>query len=355
MATMKASFFQGPDKRPKFTIEETEIPQLKEDEVLVKVKAAALCGTDLHVYEGRMKASKLPIIMGHEWAGNIVSVGANVKALREGDRVFSAPHYSCGSCYYCRSGRENLCEQRGVFGAIGPRDGCFAEYAVAPFSSLYLLPSEITYEVGSLIGDTLSTAAHALQRARITPGDTVAIWGLGPVGQCLLQMARIAGAGRVIAIDVVSDRVSLARKLGADVALNSKEKDPVKFIKDQSNGRGVDLTIEAAGAPVTYMQAFEATAKGGKLLLVAVHDKPVETALRAIMWREVSIIGSFAHVASEADKFVELVLNDRVKLDPLISHRFPLEKINEAFELFAGRKTNKVVLVCRGEENGHLG
>jgi 2-desacetyl-2-hydroxyethyl bacteriochlorophyllide A dehydrogenase len=348
MTTMKASFFQGPDKKPKFTIEETEIPQLKEDEVLVKVRAAALCGTDLHVYDGEMKTSKLPIIMGHEWAGDVVEVGTNVKALKEGDRIFSAPHYYCGTCIYCRSGRENLCEQRGVFGAIGPRDGCFAEYVVAPYPSLYLLPSKITYEVGSLIGDTLSTAAHAVQRARITPGDTVAIWGLGPVGQCLLQMARIAGAARVIAIDVVSDRLSLARKLGADVAVNSKEEDPVKFIKDESNGRGVDLTIEAAGVPAAYMQALEATAKGGKLLLVAyqlrVQDKPVEIALRAIMWREVTIIGTFAHVASEADKFVQLVLNDRVKLEPLISHRFPLEKINEAFELFAGRRTNKVVL-----------
>nr|MDO8133386.1 alcohol dehydrogenase catalytic domain-containing protein [Candidatus Njordarchaeum guaymaensis] len=342
MRTMKASFFQGADKKTKFTVEETEIPQLKEDEVLVNVRAAALCGTDLHIYEGGLKTFKLPIIMGHEWAGDVVEVGTKVKMLKRGDRVFSAPHYSCGSCYYCRSGRENLCEQRGNFGRT--RDGCFAEYAVAPFSSLYLLPSKITYEVGSLIGDTLSTAAHAVQRARITPGDTVAIWGLGPVGQCLLQMARIAGAGRVTAIDVVSDRLSLARKLGADVVVNSNETDPVRFIKDESNGRGVDLTIEAAGAPATYMQAFEATAKGGKLLLVAVHDKPVETALRAIMWREVSIIGSFAHVASEADKFIELVLNDRVKLEPLISHRFPLEKINEAFELFAGRKTNKVVL-----------
>lgn len=344
MATMKASFFQGPEKKPKFTIEQTEIPQLKEDEVLVRVKASALCGTDLHVYEGGMKTSKLPIIMGHEWAGDVVEVGASVKAFKEGDRVFSAPHYSCGSCYYCRSGRENLCEQRGVFGAIGLRDGCFAEYAVAPFSSLYHLPSKITYEVGSLIGDTLSTAAHAMQRAKITPGDTVAIWGLGPVGQCLLQMARIAGASRVTAIDVVSDRLSLARRLGADIVVNSNERDPVELIKDESSGRGVDLTIEAAGAPATYVQAFKATAKGGKLLIVAMHDKPAETSLRAVMWREVSIVGSFAHVASEADKFIELVLNDRVKLEPLISHRFPLEKINEAFELFTGRKTNKVII-----------
>lgn len=126
--------------------------------------------------------------------------------------------------------------------------------------------------------------------------------------------------------------------------MNSKENDPVKFIKEDSNGRGVDLTVDAAGAPATYAQAFDATAKGGKFLLVAVHDKPVETAVRAIMWREISIIGSFAHVASEADKFIELVQNSRVKLEPLISHRLPLEKINEAFELFASRKTNKVIL-----------
>ena len=344
MVRTKASFFQGPESKPKFTIDYVELPPLKENEVLVRVRASSLCGTDLHVYEGGMKAPRIPMIMGHEWGGDTIEVGSGVKSFKKGDRVFSAPHYSCGVCYYCRSGRENLCDQRGVFGAIGPREGSFAEYIIAPYSSLYHLPQPISYEVGSLIGDTLSTAAHAMRRANITPGDSVAIWGLGPVGQCLLQMARVAGAGRVIAIDVVTDRLSLAKELGADVTLNSKEKDPTKSIKDDSGGRGVDLTIDAAGAPATYMQAFESTAKGGKLLLVAVHDKPIETIVRAIMWREISIIGSFAHVASEADKFVELVLNRRVKLEPLISHRFPLDKINEAFELFAGRKTNKVIL-----------
>jgi len=341
---MKASLFQGPDRKPKFAIEEVEIPKPREDEVLVKVKTAALCGTDLHLYEGGMKPPKLPMIMGHEWAGDIVEVGPGARLFKERDRVFSAPHYSCGICYYCRSGRENLCDQRGVFGAVGPREGCFAEYVAAPCSSLYRLPSKITYEVGAVIGDTLSTAAHAMRRANITPGDSVAIWGLGPIGQCLLQMAKVAGAGKVIAIDIVPDRLSLAQKLGADITVNSREKDPVKLIKDDSGGRGVDLAIESAGAPATYMQAFDSTAKGGKLLLVAVHDKPVETQVRAIMWREISIIGNFAHVATEADKFLELVLNGRVKLEPLISHRFPLEKINEAFELFAGRKTNKVIL-----------
>jgi 2-desacetyl-2-hydroxyethyl bacteriochlorophyllide A dehydrogenase len=344
MARMKASLFQGPESTPKFTIGNVELPALKENEVLVKVRASALCGTDLHIYEGGMKAPRIPMIMGHEWGGDIVEVESSVKSFRRGDRVFSAPHYSCGVCHYCRSGRENICDQRGVFGAVGPREGCFAEYVIAPYSSLYHLPQAISYEVGSLIGDTLSTAAHAIRRADITPGDTVAIWGLGPVGQCILQMARVAGAGRVIAIDVVADRLSLAKELGADVTLNSKEEDATRFIKEDSSGRGVDLTVDAAGAPATYMQAFESTARGGKLLLVAVHDRPVETAVRAIMWREISVIGSFAHVASEADDFVQLALNGRVRLEPLISHRFPLEKINEAFELFAGRKTNKVVL-----------
>lgn len=344
MTKMRASLFRGPDKKPKFTIEQVETPKPGAEEVLVKVKAAALCGTDLHIYEGGMKAPRLPMIMGHEWAGDVVDAGSNVGLFKIGDRVFSAPHYSCGVCHYCRSGRENICDQRGVFGAVGPREGCFAEYVKAPCSSLYQLPPKITYEVGALMGDTLSTAVHAMQRVKITPGDTVALWGLGPVGQCLLQMARISGAAKVIAIDVVPERLSLAEELGADITINSKEKDPVQFIKDHSSGRGVDLTIDAAGAPATYLQAFDATARGGKLLLVAVHDKPVETVIRAIMWREISIIGSFAHVASEADKFVELVLNDRIKLQQLITHRFPLEEINEAFELFAGRKTNKVII-----------
>jgi D-arabinose 1-dehydrogenase-like Zn-dependent alcohol dehydrogenase len=183
MLRMRASLFQGPESAPKFTLENVELPPLKEDEVLVRVRASALCGTDLHVYEGGMKAPRIPLIMGHEWGGDIIEVGSSVKSFKKGDRIFSAPHYSCGVCHYCRSGRENICDQRGVFGAVGPREGCFAEYVIAPCSSLYHLPQATSYEVGSLIGDTLSTAAHAMRRANITPGDTVAVWGLGPVGQ----------------------------------------------------------------------------------------------------------------------------------------------------------------------------
>lgn len=343
---MRAAMFQGPNAKPMFTVEEAEKPKPKANEVVVEVEASALCGTDLHILDGTLlnKAYKQPpLIVGHEWAGTVVDLGSSAKKFEIGDRVFSAPSFSCGFCKFCLEGRSNLCDKRGVFGLHAP--GSNAEYIAAPQESLYHLPKGISFKVGCLMGDTLGTAYHAIRRVQVQPGDIVALWGLGPVGMTIAQMAKVAGAAKVIAVDVVPSRLEQITNLGiADLAINSNEKDVVREIKELTSGAGADITIEATGVDQALGQAFDSLRKGGKLLLVGTHSKNFNLWSLAVMYREISIIGTFAHVPVEAERFVNLVESGRIKLEPLITHEFGLDEVNTAFELFIARKTNKVVL-----------
>lgn len=343
---MKAALFQGPSAKPMFTVEDVERPKPKANEVLVEVEASALCGTDLHILDGTLlsKAYKQPpLIVGHEWAGTVVEVGDSANKFKVGDRVFSSPNFSCGVCTFCLRGRPNLCDRRGVFGLNAP--GSNAEYIAAPQESLYFLPDGISFKVGSLIGDTLGTAYHAIIRVQVQPGDVVALWGLGPVGITIAQMAKIVGASKLIVVDVVPSRLEEISKLGvADFTINGKEKDAVEEIKKLTDGMGADITIEVTGVNLALGQAFDALRKGGKLLLVGTHSKNYDLWSLAVMYREMTIIGTFAHVPTEAEQFVNLVESGRIKLEALISHEFSLDQVNKAFELFIARKTNKVIL-----------
>ncbi|MGQ9723444.1 MAG: zinc-dependent alcohol dehydrogenase [Candidatus Jordarchaeum sp.] len=343
---MKAALFQGPSAKPMFTVEDVERPKPKANEVLVEVEASALCGTDLHILDGTLlsKAYKQPpLIVGHEWAGTVVEVGDSANKFKVGDRVFSSPNFSCGVCTFCLRGRPNLCDRRGVFGLNAP--GSNAEYIAAPQESLYFLPDGISFKVGSLIGDTLGTAYHAIIRVQVQPGDVVALWGLGPVGMTIAQMAKIVGASKLIVVDVVPSRLEEISKLGvADFTINGKEKDAVEEIKKLTDGMGADITIEVTGVNLALGQAFDALRKGGKLLLVGTHSKNYDLWSLAVMYREMTIIGTFAHVPTEAEQFVNLVESGRIKLEALISHEFSLDQVNKAFELFIARKTNKVIL-----------
>ncbi len=376
---MKVALFRGPDLEPKFTLGDEPIPTPKRDEVVFKVMSSALCGTDLHIIDGSLLRSAkgkwlayrdLPIVIGHEAAGIIESVGDNVKTLKEGDRICTAPNYSCGTCFYCRRNLFNLCNNRGVFGLHAP--GFHAEYGVADARAVYLLPNNIDFDVGALIGDTLGTAYHAVRRVQIQPGDIVAIWGLGPIGITTAQMANVAGAAKVIAFDVIPERIEMAKKVGINLCFNSNEivknalerngytkndlqKGDKQAMKIANNAvpkkikeiipEGVDISIEATGLDFILSQAFSATRKGGKILVVGIHSKPFSLPTLALSYREISLIGTFSHVAEESEAMVNLLEVGKIHLRPLISHYFPLDDVNTAYQLFMERKTNKVILI----------
>ncbi len=386
---MKVTLFRGPEATPKFELGQEPIPKPDDNEIIFKVMSSALCGTDLHILDGSLLRSAkgkwlayrdLPIVIGHEAAGIVSSVGKNVKTFKEGDRVCTAPNYSCGSCFYCRRNLINLCNNRGVFGLHAP--GFHAEYGKANAASVYLLPDKIDFDVGALIGDTLGTAYHAINRVGIQPGDIVAIWGLGPIGITTAQMANVAGAAKVIAFDVIPERIKMAKEVGIHFCFNSQElvtealqakgfsetdlKDGnknAKKIADQATlnkikeyaPEGADLSIEATGLDFILGQAFSATRKGGKVLVVGIHSKPFALPSLALSYREISVIGTFSHVIDESEAMVNLLEVNKVQLRPLISHYFPLEEINTAYQLFMERKTNKVILLPDAEyANGKL-
>jgi len=379
---MKVTLFRGPDAAPKFEIGEEPIPQPKNNEIVFKVMSSALCGTDLHILDGSLLTSAkgrwlayrdLPIVIGHEAAGIIESVGENVKNFNVDDRICTAPYYSCGTCFYCRRNLFNLCNNRGVFGLHSP--GFHAEYGIADARSVYKLPEKIDFDVGSLIGDTLGTAYHAIKRVGIQPGDIVAIWGLGPIGITTAQMANVAGAAKVIAFDVIGDRIEMSKKVGIDLSFNSNDvvkealeskdfaqEDVLKIgeakkiaskaipkkIKEIAP-EGVDVSIDATGLDFILSQAFSATRKGGKVLVVGIHSKPFSLPTLALAYREISLVGTFSHVIEESEAMINILEVGKVQLAPLISHYFPLDEINTAYERFMARETNKVILLPNKE------
>ncbi len=346
---MKAAFFQGPNKDPLFKIEDVEIPKPNPSEVLVKNHASALCGTDLHIIDGSLLRNvrgewlaykDLPIVIGHEAAGIVEEMGSNVKRFKKGDRVFTAPNIFCGYCTHCIRGNTNLCNNRKVIGLHYA--GFHSEYFICDEKSLYKLPESVDFDVGCLIGDTLGTAYHAINKVHVQPGDVISIWGLGPIGMAVAQMAKISGASKVIAIDVMPGRIKLAKELGMDHYIHSDEADAL--IKELTMNEGVDVSIEVTGIDAVLESAFNTTRKGGKILVVGMHSKRFNLHTLALSYREITMIGTFSHAFSESEHVINLINSNKINLKNLISHKFPLEEINEAYRLFIAKKTNKVIL-----------
>ncbi len=314
-------------------IEDVEKPTISPKEVLVRINACGICHTDLHfVDEGLYKPGKIPQIMGHEAAGEVAEVGRDVKEFRVGDRVLIHFYFSCGECYYCQRGRENLCvsSQFKQFGFTV--DGGYAEYAKAPSRSIVKLPDEVPYEAGILV-DAGSTAYHAVREVgKVRLGDTVAIIGSGGVGLCTLQMAKLSGA-TVIAIDVQEDKLKVAKSLGADYTVNSKEKDLPTEVKRLVGARGVDIVYEFVGRTKTMNDALSILARGAKLVFIGYSEDNLTLVPRRLVRGELQIVGSRASSKYETIEVVNLVRDGKFKLEPLISHRLPLDRVNDGLEL----------------------
>jgi 6-hydroxycyclohex-1-ene-1-carbonyl-CoA dehydrogenase len=325
---MKAAVFKG--AKVPLTVEDVPIPKIRPDEVLVRVVACGVCHTDLHYIDHGVPTFKPPpLVLGHECSGMITEIGSEVKQWQVGDRVLLPAVLSCGSCQMCRLGRENICQRMIMFG--NHVDGAYAEYVVAPAKDIFLLPEEIPLAEGSIIADALSTPYHAVKnRARVQPGDKVVVFGCGGIGINVIQMAAAAG-GLVIAVDVKDEKLGLAKQLGAWVTINPRTMDVKREVKRLFNG-GADIAIEAIGRPATIEQAFECTRTGGRLCVVGYTDQPTGLNTARLMFREMEVIGSLGCRPVDYPNVIQLVARGRVKLEPVITHRFPLERINEALE-----------------------
>jgi propanol-preferring alcohol dehydrogenase len=308
------------------------MPLIGENDVLVRVKAAGICHTDVHYRAGKSPVYPLPRTLGHEIAGIVEQVGNRVTTIKVGDRV--CVHYvlSCGTCYYCSTGNEQFCIQGSMIGRYV--DGGYAEYVSVPQSNLVPLPNEIPFDQGAIMMCSSSTAFHALRKSRLQGGETVAIFGIGGLGISAVQLAYTLGALDVYAIDINADKLKLAQKYGA-IPVNALSNDPVSEIRSLTQGKGVDVAIEMIGLPQVMKQAVQSLAVMGRAAIVGISERPLEIdTYRELLGKEAEIIGTNDHLFHELPLLLELARRGKLKLSDAITHTVPLDAdaINQAMD-----------------------
>jgi L-iditol 2-dehydrogenase len=317
---------------------EMPVPEPRADELLVRVRACGICGSDVHGYDGSTGRRIPPIVMGHEAAGIVETVGSAVNGFKAGDRVTFDSTIYCGECFFCRRGEVNLCDRREVLGVSTPlfrRHGAFAEYVAVPARISYLLPAALPFEHAAMI-EAVSVAVHAVSLAPIAKDDTVVVIGAGMIGLLVLQAARAAGAERVIVVDIDPSRLAMAERMGAWITLNSRESDVAKEVAAETAGRGADLAIECVGVTGTVKMAVDCVRKGGAVTLVGNVAPTVELPLQAVVSRQIRLQGSCAS-SGEYPQCMEMMASGKIEVAPLISKVAPLEDGVAWFErLYAG-------------------
>jgi len=327
---MRAAVFNGSDKQLK--IENVPMPVIGPGEVLVNVKACGICHTDLNYIEGVKPTGKLPIILGHEPAGVISRVGEDVKEFNEGDRVVVYLFLSCGECKYCRTGKENLCERKQTVGTTV--DGGFAEYLKVPAKALVKLPDEVPFEEGATLACSGMTPYHALKDiANLKIGETLAVYGTGGLGMNAIQIAKALGARSIVAVDIVKEKLDIAKKLGAKFTINASEENPPSRIRELTNGEGVDVAIQTTPVPKVTEQAIESVGKGGRALIVGwgAPETVIQVNTMHLLMNEAKLMGCVGGIKQNLVELVELVRSGKIK--PIVSRKIPLEQINSGIEM----------------------
>lgn len=341
--SMKCTVFYGKNN---IKVETRPIPQVKDSDVLVKVKACGICGTDLGMYNGRIayKEEAVGKIFGHELTGVIQERGEKVTDYQIEDRVVIMPTFSCGKCFYCKTGNENLCPNRIDIG--DSIDGGYAEYIRVPQKLLFRLPDKVGFEEGTLLADCVPTPIHAIGKfAGIKVGDRVAVWGTGGQGYCALQIAKLNGAN-VTVVGRRKEKLKLAKEIGADFTIDIESEDVLQRIKELTDGRRVDISIEAAGYPKAITQALACVRPGGRVIVVGL-QKPQLCDLEDMGWNEKSIIGSQWTTEPDFNLGVRLAGEGKLKLKPLVTHTFSMDQIEKAFNLLTERKEMVIKVVIK--------
>jgi propanol-preferring alcohol dehydrogenase len=317
-------------------VQEIAVSQAGDRDVLVRVKAAGICHSDAHYQAGASPVAFLPITLGHEVSGTVVQVGSQVSAVEMGDRV--CVHYmaTCGVCACCRAGHEQFCTTGQMIGKH--RDGGYAEYIAVPARSIVSLPDEIPFEQGAVAMCSSATCFHALRKARIEPGERVAVFGIGGLGMSAIQLARAAfGALDVYAVDINAGKLALAEKLGA-IPINAQQSDPVAELQRLTDGQGVDVALELIGLSQTMVQAVRCLSVLGRAVLVGISVQPFEIdSYTEVLAKEVEIIGSSDHLASELPTLLEFIRRGLLDLSAIVTDTVPLDAgpINEALNSLA--------------------
>jgi len=327
--TMRAAVFEKPRK---ITVKEVPIPQINDDEILIRIEYTGICGTDWSIYTGKYSADKLPLIAGHEFSGTVVEIGSNVIGLEKEDRVTADINTGCGHCYYCKKGLTLLCPE---FIQLGIHiDGTFAEYVKVPWKLVHKIPESMNMLKAAFV-EPASCVIHSLKAMGMPVGSSIAILGSG-LGSLHAAAAKTRGAAPIIVVGRNKRRLEIARKMGADITVSLDDyPDPVTRIKELTAGRGVDFVVESVGTSKTYEQALAMLRPGGTLAAFGITGeddvmnlKPVDLVLS-----EKKITSSCAGVGEDWTDAVTLLANNRINPEPLFSKIMPLEKTEEALLL----------------------
>jgi threonine 3-dehydrogenase len=332
---------------PGIVLREVPVPACRPSEALIRVHHAGVCGTDLHIWEWDSWAStrlRPPVIVGHEFAGEITQLGSEAGAaglLVVGDLVTAEGHIVCGHCLQCRLGAAHLCRRTQIIGV--DRDGAFADYIVMPASNVMKLDG-IPTEVGAIM-DPMGNAVHTVLEAKV-PGSTVLVLGCGPIGCFAIGVARAAGASLVIASDLNPKRLELARAMGAQVTLNPKSDDVVARVRELTGGDGVDLVCEMSGHPSGHAQALAAARMGGRVNLLGTPSRTTEVDFaRDIIFKGLTLYGVTGRKMYQTwHQMLRFLRAGQVNPRPVITHRFPLERIADAIQVIKDGQAGKVIL-----------
>jgi 2-desacetyl-2-hydroxyethyl bacteriochlorophyllide A dehydrogenase len=342
---MRAVVFEGPGQ---VRVEERPEPSLTGDgDAIVRVESTAVCGSDLHIYHGRVRIEP-GFIIGHEYVGTVIATGDAVSRVAVGDRVLGCFHTACGACFFCRRGLFHKCDHSRTFGhgeALGSLLGTQAEQALVPNADLVLrrVPDGMSDAVALFAGDVMGTAFHAVDDGHVRPGDTVAVIGLGPVGLCAVQVARAFGAAEVIGIDTVAERLELARSFGAR-PVHLHDGDPRAAVREHTGGRGADHCIDAVGSPEALDLAIRLARKGGSVEGIGVYAERMEVHMGLAWIKSLTIRGGQANVIAHVDRVLDLLTAGLLDPSPIVTRRMALDEAPEAYAVYDRREALKIVM-----------
>ncbi len=321
------------------SLEDVSMPEFSAWEVLVKVKAVGICGSDLRMFKYADANRRGNYILGHELSGEIVDMGEKVHGFKKGDRVAAEICIGCAICRYCRKGLVNLCENLNEIGVT--MNGGMAEYVAVPARNIHRIPDSLSFEVATF-ADPLACSIRGLELAGIERGSWVAILGPGTIGLLATKVAREIRRAKVIVTGTNENRLELANKLGAEHTFNIRNSDPIKEILQISDG-GVDYTFEATGDPSALQQAIYMTRKNGSIVIMTVH-KEIQIDMEPVIRNELKLFGSICYNYKEFDQAVDLLAKNKIDVTPLIGHTFPLKEADKAFDFCFSRKGVKIIL-----------
>jgi threonine 3-dehydrogenase len=345
-------------REPKADLVTIDEPKIGKNEVLVKLEMGALCGTDIHFWDftewAQERVKKLPLIIGHEMAGNVVEVGSDVTTVQVGDMISAETHIVDNTCYQCQTDRKHVCQNMEILGV--DRDGVFSEYVALPAENAWVNDPALPLDVASVLEPLGNAVQVALPRNNMEDiaGKTVAVLGCGPIGLFSIVVAQKLGAAQVFAVDIVPPRLDLAKKLGADLVLNSKEEGEtlVKTIHDMTDGLGVDVVFEMAGVPATFSQAFDILTPAGRVALLGIHSNPFVFDPNKMVFKAATVHGISGRLMYQTWFQSKGFLKDpafRKKVEMVITHKFPIRDLPEAFDLLRSQQAGKVIVESNWE------